>query len=250
MLRDDLFVIDCFKEIAWPYGHQDETESLTQDSAGRLYRLVSNTASVPFACAHECLAGHLAGELGLPISPGQSIRFAHQEVMAQHWNGAWWPFDQETFGALPEAPALAASILAFDFWLGNTRRHLGSLVLDWPTNESARPNLLLTRHQRCFMGLYDEDDETDAFDPIPPDVEQIAGDHPLTRFVNTQFDFDPFVTKLERLDPERLRDLLRRVPGRWLTPGQKGVVFDYLSQRAQKLRSMLPQLKPFCPAWE
>lgn len=261
-LRDDLFVIACTKEVAWPYQHADETERLVQDSSGQLFRLVQDTPRFPFAAANECLATFLAKHLGLSTPAGQPVRFDQAECYGERFEASWWPFDHDAFLRRNDSAELAGSILAFDFWLCNPRRTEASMLMDGtvlrqhyeaaqePGHElPALPAPILIRHQRCFMGLYDAEDEAEAFDPIPPDVESILADHPLTGHIHGQFDFHPFLTRLEAMDAEQLRDMIRRVPSRWLTPGHKAVVFEYLRTRASQLRGMINQLRPFCPDW-
>src|SRR5690606_971826 len=107
----------------------------------------------------------------------------------------------------------------------------------------------LIRHQYSFIGLYDEDDEGGLIEAIAPTVGDLIGHHPLCHTIHGQFDFDDTLTRFESLPADQLRDFVRRVPGEWLSPGQKAQVFSYLDARRHQLRSLLPQLRAYCPSW-
>jgi len=249
---DDLFVVDCLKELPWPYGHHGQDERLIQDSAGRLHRVLADSPESPFACAAEALAGILGRYFGLRVPDSAPVRFNHKTMLAIAWDPSWEPYYPSALEEAGLGPKDAAAIIALDLWLGNIGRAQGGLVLrrDWEKNGAESLTLHLVRHRFMFLGLYGEDDEGGLLEAIPPSVEEIVGHHPLAMSVSNQHDFDPILTRFERYPGDDLRDAIRQVPAEWLTPGQKAQVFRYLDSRRSSLRRLLPQLRDVCPTWE
>jgi hypothetical protein len=310
-LKDDLFHVECLKEVAWPYGAPQAPETFLQDNAARLFRVVRDTRDLPFLCAHEFLAEQLATIFSLNVPKGRTLRFENAEIYAQDFDGAWQPCQVAWRDASPELKTLAANLLVFDWWLGNAGRPQGGLLLesansggssvgvspsdlgvpkvtatrtvrntkrlktgegngassngqqdDLLTNGNGAVNsgpsgddeptadqIIATRHQYCFIGLTSEDDENDGQLPLAPDAAALLADHPALPLITGQMDVDAPLQQLEAMQGDWLRDQLRRVPSRWLTPSQKSLAFDYLSHRAQHLRQHANQLKDLCPNW-
>lgn len=85
-----------------------------------------NPAASPFTVANEYICGRLALMLGLPVPPGVIVKTdddAVAYVALRFGKRGEAPPPASVDELLEDDPALAAGIVAFDCWIGNSDRH-------------------------------------------------------------------------------------------------------------------------------
>lgn len=195
----------------------------------------------PWTLVSEYLAADLVSLLGLPIPARRIIPF--KEGL---WFGSEWRADAKDFSPGMENqltnPEVVPGMIAFDVWICNRDRNAGNMRFQRPSPGLRKYTVSLIDHSHSLIGdlpdiyeLYHRIDEQGdpAWFAAPTPIQ-------LRRLVISVEDFEPWLDKIEGIDPTQLSDTLDAIPSEWVPDSdQSKELVRFIINRAGKVRSLI-----------